>query len=53
MSQPVEREPYEAPSIVRVKLVKGEMAVTGCKTTTSRMGPTTGCFISMCKNVGS
>jgi hypothetical protein len=47
------REPYQAPAILRVKLVKGELAVAGCKTQTSRTGPTTGCFRSNCKNRGS
>lgn len=47
------REPYEAPAVERVKLVRGEMAVVGCKTASSTMGPTTGCVLSMCKNAGS
>jgi len=47
------REPYQPPAILRVKLVKGELAVAGCKTQTSRTGPTTGCFRSNCKNRGS
>jgi hypothetical protein len=47
------REPYERPKVVRVRIVPGEMAVTGCKTATSRTGPTTGCFASNCKIVGS
>jgi hypothetical protein len=53
MERRTRREPYEPPSILRVKLVKGELAVAGCKTQTSRTGPTTGCFRSNCKNRGS
>lgn len=47
------KEAYEKPELRKVKLVAGEVAVTGCKTPTSVMGPTTGCFMSMCKSVGS
>jgi len=47
------REVYEPPEVRKVKLVKGELAVATCKTTTSRTGPTTGCFRSNCKNRGS
>ena len=47
------RETYEPPQIRKVKLVKGELAVAVCKTTTSRTGPTTGCFRSNCKTAGS
>jgi hypothetical protein len=47
------REAYESPEIRKVKLVKGELAVAVCKTTTSRTGPTTGCFRSNCKTAGS
>jgi len=46
------REAYERPRVVRVKVVSGEMAVTGCKTRSSG-GPTTGCFRSNCRAVGS
>ena len=53
MAENKPREPYEPPAVERVKLVRGEMAVVGCKTATSAMGPTTGCVISMCKNAGS
>ena len=47
------REPYEKPAVLKIKMVQGELAVTGCKTRTSTMGPTTGCFASNCKAVGS
>ena len=47
------KEPYETPAIRKVKLIRGEMAVASCKTRTSRTGPTTGCFRSNCKSVGS
>jgi hypothetical protein len=47
------RDAYESPQIRKVKLVKGELAVAVCKTTTSRTGPTTGCFRSNCKTAGS
>ena len=47
------REAYERPRVVRVKVVSGEMAVTGCKTRTATTGPTSGCFRSNCRSVGS
>lgn len=47
------RETYERPKVVRVRIVSGEMAVTGCKTRTSITGPTTGCFRANCRTVGS
>jgi hypothetical protein len=47
------REPYERPKVIRVRIVSGEMAVTGCKMRTSTTGPTSGCFRSNCRTVGS
>lgn len=47
------REPYERPKVVRVRIVSGEMAVTGCKTRTATTGPTLGCMRSACRTVGS
>lgn len=48
------KEAYEPPEIVRVQLVRDELAVTGCKTNTSA-GPTTGCRggLSPCRAIGS
>ena len=45
------KEPYEKPELRKVKLVAGEVAAAGCKTMTSAMGPTTGCFTSMCVSI--
>src|SRR6266478_2852290 len=39
MSQRPHKEAYERPQVVRVKLVQGEMAVTGCKTRAQATGP--------------
>lgn len=50
---PAVREPYQKPEVRKVKLVAGEVAAAGCKTPTSAMGPTTGCFMSMCTAIGS
>jgi hypothetical protein len=48
------RETYEAPAIRRIRLVEGELAAAGCKTSTAKMGPTgSGCFASMCLSIGS
>ena len=47
------REPYERPKVVRVRIVSGEMAVTGCKTPRTRQGPTIGCQASNCRAIGS
>ena len=47
------REPYEKPELRKVRLVAGEVAAANCKTMTSMMGPTTGCFASMCVTLGS
>jgi hypothetical protein len=47
-----EKEPYESPEIVKVKLVRDELAVTSCKTQTGA-GPTTGCLRGACRAVGS
>jgi hypothetical protein len=44
---------YEKPVVRRIKLVKGELAVAGCKATSSHTGPTTGCVRSGCKMPGS
>jgi hypothetical protein len=47
------REPYERPKVVRVRVVSGEMAVTGCKLRRGFSGPSLGCFRSACRSVGS
>jgi hypothetical protein len=47
------REPYQRPKVVRVKIVPGEMAVTGCKMQQSATGPTSGCLRSACRTPGS
>jgi hypothetical protein len=47
------RETYERPKVVRVRIVSGEMAVTGCKTRTSTTGPTLGCQRTSCRSIGS
>ena len=47
------RESYERPKIVRVRIVSGEMAVTGCKMRTSTTGPTLGCQRTACRTIGS
>ena len=47
------REVYERPKVIRVRIVSGEMAVTGCKTRVSATGPTLGCFRTNCRSVGS
>jgi len=54
MEKPGGKEAYEAPEIRKVKIVRGELAVTGCKMRTSAPGPTFGgCFASNCRSVGS
>jgi hypothetical protein len=53
MREPTRKLPYEPPAIRKITLVRDEMAVTVCKTQTSRTGPTTGCFRSNCKTKGS
>ncbi len=55
MEEPTQRLPYEPPSIKKVNLVKDELAVAGCKTTSiSAMGPTVNtCKKSNCKAVAS
>jgi hypothetical protein len=47
------RELYERPKVVRVRIVPGEMAVSGCKTRTSATGPTLGCQRTACRSIGS
>ena len=48
------RQAYERPKVVRVRIVSGEMAVTGCKTRVSSGGPNPGgCFRSACRTIGS
>jgi hypothetical protein len=51
--RPTTRQPYERPKVIRVRIVSGEMAVTGCKTRSATTGPTSGCFRSACRTVGS
>jgi hypothetical protein len=54
MSQQPPREAYEPPRVLRVKLVKGEMAVTGCKTRSQATGPAfPGCRAGICQQRGS
>jgi len=53
MEKSREREPYERPKVIRVRIVSGEMAVTGCKTPRTRQGPTIGCQASNCRSIGS
>ena len=48
------RQPYERPTIRKVKLVRSELAVTGCKTRLGGPGPTFGgCQRSNCRTIGS
>lgn len=47
------KETYEPPMLRKVKIVRGELAVTGCKTRSATTGPTVGCFRSNCRTVGS
>ncbi len=48
------KEPYERPTIRRVKIVRSELAVTGCKTRGGGPGPTFGgCQRSNCRSLGS
>jgi hypothetical protein len=47
------REAYERPRVVKVRVVSGEMAVTACKTRTTRGGPTVGCQRGNCRTFGS
>jgi hypothetical protein len=47
------KEEYEKPAVLRIKLVKGELAVAGCKRATSHVGPSTGCVRSGCRLAGS
>jgi hypothetical protein len=54
MSEKVEKEAYQPPLVLRVKLVPGEMAVTGCKTRTQTTGPAfPGCRAGVCQQRGS
>jgi hypothetical protein len=48
------RLPYEKPQVLRLRLVPGEMAVTGCKTKTSVTGPAfPGCKAGICQQRAS
>jgi hypothetical protein len=47
------REPYEPPVVDRIRIVKNEMAVAGCKTTTVGLASGIACRVSTCRNVGS
>ena len=48
------KEPYERPTVRRVKIVRSELAVTGCKTRLGGPGPTFGgCQRSNCRSLGS
>ena len=54
MKKRPKREGYERPKVVRVRIVSGEMAVTGCKTRVSTVGPTLGgCLRGACRAIGS
>ncbi len=52
-TQPEPKQAYEKPELRRIKLISGEVAAAGCKTMSSSMGPTTGCFSGMCSAIGS
>jgi hypothetical protein len=50
------REPYEPPEILKVTLVRDELAVTGCKTRGTTTGPVVGCVRGLaggCRSAGS
>ena len=50
------KEPYDPPEIVKVNLVRDELAVTGCKSSSSagRFGPCLGRgLIGACRSAGS
>jgi hypothetical protein len=47
------REGYARPKVVRVRIVSGEMAVTGCKVRNGNVGPTLGCQRTACRSIGS
>ena len=53
MKKPPAREPYERPKVIRVRIVSGEMAVTGCKVRNGNVGPTLGCQRTACRSLGS
>lgn len=47
------REPYEPPLVERIRLVRDEMAVAGCKSTQLGVAVARACRVSICRNVGS
>ena len=52
--QPQKKEAYAKPTVVKVRLVPDELAVTGCKAVRSHTGPTTGCVVyGHCRGAGS
>jgi hypothetical protein len=56
MDRPVSPQagrPYEAPKIFRVRIAGDELAVAGCKTSSSSGPNPGGCTKSLCKNAGS
>ncbi len=53
MKNPGGKLPYQPPAIRKVKLIREELAVTVCKTRAGTSKPTSGCFRSNCKMVGS
>jgi hypothetical protein len=53
VNKTAEREPYERPKVVRVRIISGEMAVTGCKVRNGNTGPTLGCQRTACRSMGS
>ena len=53
MKEPPAREPYERPKVIRVRIVSGEMAVSGCKVRNGNPGPALGCQRTACRSKGS
>ncbi len=52
--RPAPRQPYEPPAIRKIKLVEGELAVTGCKTGVMNSGQGfPSCVRSSCKSRGT
>jgi len=50
------KETYEAPEVVKVTLVRDELAVTACKTAAATTGPVVGCTRGLaggCRTAGS
>jgi hypothetical protein len=47
------REPYEPPLVDRIRLVRDEMAVAGCKATRLGVAVARACRVSICRDIGS